>query len=202
MDNLWFIENFQPWFRAFHIVGFVTWLAGLFYLPRLFIYHVEAQEQAEPTRTIMRRQFEIMERRLYGIIMTPGMVLTVLMAIGLISTEPEVLQQRWLHIKFLLVGCLIAYHFYCNHIRYQLERNTFMWTSQQLRGFNEISTLLFIPVVLLAIFKDEFPTSIVTWLMVGLVVLFVISIQLYAKKRRQDKEKLMANINPSTSVNN
>jgi Predicted membrane protein len=67
------------WFRAFHIVGIVAWFAGLFYLPRLFVYHAEAYEQPEPAQSILKNQYQIMEKRLYSIIMTPAMLLTVVM---------------------------------------------------------------------------------------------------------------------------
>ena len=78
------------WFKAFHLIGIVVWFAGLFYLVRLFIYHVEANQEPEPAKTILKNQYQIMEKRLYNIITTPGMLLTVAMAIGLLSTEPEV----------------------------------------------------------------------------------------------------------------
>jgi protoporphyrinogen IX oxidase len=66
------------WFKAFHIVGVVAWFAGLFYIGRLFVYHTEANEQPEPARTILQQQYQLMEKRLYKIIMTPGMVFTVI----------------------------------------------------------------------------------------------------------------------------
>src|SRR4028119_1549299 len=95
------------WFKAFHLIGVVVWFAGLFYLVRLFIYHVEANEQPEPAQTILKNQYQLMEKRLYNIITTPGMVVTVAMAIGLLTTEPDVLHDKWLHIKLLLVGILV-----------------------------------------------------------------------------------------------
>ena len=76
------------WFKAFHLVGIVAWFAGMFYLPRLFVYHAEAYEQSEPARTILKSQYQVMEKRLYSIIMTPAMLLTVAMAIGLVSVAP------------------------------------------------------------------------------------------------------------------
>jgi len=87
------------WYKAFHLIGIVVWFAGLFYLVRLFVYHAEAEQEPEPARSILKKQYEIMEKRLYSIITTPGMILTVAMAIGLISTEPEILKSTWLHIK-------------------------------------------------------------------------------------------------------
>ena len=72
------------WFKAFHIIGVVVWFAGLFYLVRLFIYHVEAEEEPEPARSILKKQYAIMETRLLKIITTPGMILTLAMAGGLL----------------------------------------------------------------------------------------------------------------------
>lgn len=182
------------WFKAFHIVGFVVWFAGLFYLVRLFIYHVEATEQPEPAQTILKNQYQIMEKRLYNIITTPGMIVTVAMAIGLVSTETEVLRQSWLHIKLSLVAVLIGYHHYCGRLIKQLAEDRCTWNSQQLRALNEAPTLLLVVIVLLAVFKNSLPTDITTWLVVGLIVTMAVTIQLYAKKRKRDQEKLMASV--------
>ena len=180
------------WYKAFHIIGIVVWFAGLFYLVRLFIYHVEANEQPEPARTILKNQYQIMEKRLYNIITTPGMVVTVVMAIGILTTEPKVLKQGWLHIKLLFVAGLIVYHFYCGRILKQLATEQCTWGSQQLRALNEAPTVFLVVIVLLAIFKDNLPTDITTWVISGMIIAMAATIHLYAKKRRQDKEKLVA----------
>ncbi|GAB4307959.1 protoporphyrinogen oxidase HemJ [Cyanobacterium aponinum UTEX 3222] len=178
------------WFKAFHIIGIVVWFAGLFYLVRLFVYHAEAQEKPEPAQSILKKQYELMEKRLYNIITTPGMVVTVAMAIGLISTEPEILKSGWLHIKLLFVALLLIYHFWCGRIMKQLEKGENNWNGQKFRALNEAPTLLLVVIVLLAIFKNNLPLDITTWLIVGLVVLMAASIQYYAKIRRQNEEKL------------
>ena len=180
------------WFKAFHLIGVVVWFAGLFYLVRLFIYHVEANEQPEPARKILKNQYQIMEKRLYNIITTPGMVVTVVMAIGLLTTEPEVLKDRWLHIKLLFVAALVAYHFYCGRLLKQLAAEQCAWSSQQLRALNEAPTVLLVAIVLLAVFKNSLPTDITVWVLFALIIAMAATIQLYAKKRRQDKEKLIA----------
>ncbi|MDF5710591.1 MAG: protoporphyrinogen oxidase HemJ [Nostoc sp. S4] len=182
------------WFKAFHIVGFVVWFAGLFYLVRLFIYHVEANEEPEPARTILKNQYQIMEKRLYHIITNPGMFLTIAMAIGLVSTEPEVLKEGWLHIKLLFVAILIGYHHYCARLMKKLAVDECSWNSQQLRALNEAPTVMLVAIVLLAVFKNNLPTDITAWGIFGMIILMAVTIQLYAKKRRQDKEKLMAQI--------
>ena len=178
------------WFKAFHLIGIVVWFAGLFYLVRLFVYHAEAQQEAEPARGILTKQYELMEKRLYGIITTPGMIVTVVMAIGLISTEPEILKSSWLHIKLAFVVLLIGYHHFCKSIMKKLAAGECKWTGQQFRALNEAPTILLVLIVLLAVFKNNLPLDLTTWLVAGLVVTMVASIQLYAKKRRQDKEKL------------
>ncbi len=178
------------WFKAFHLIGIVVWFAGLFYLVRLFVYHAEASEKKEPDQTILKTQYEIMEKRLYNIITTPGMAVTVVMAIGLISTEPDILKSGWLHIKLAFVVLLLAYHFYCGRIMKQLEKGECQWTGQQFRALNEAPTVLLVIIVLLAIFKKNLPLDLTTWLIVALVIAMAASIQLYAKKRRMNQEKL------------
>jgi len=180
------------WFKAFHIVGIVVWFAGLFYLVRLFIYHVEADQEPEPARTILKNQYEIMEKRLYRIITNPGMWVTVAMAIGLVYTEPDVLKEPWLHFKLLFVTLLLGYHFYCGHLMKQLAANSCSWSSQKLRALNEAPTIILVVVVLLAVFQNNLPADITAWGIFGLIILTGVTIQLYAKKRRQEKEKLLA----------
>lgn len=177
------------WFKAFHIVGFVVWFAGLFYLVRLFIYHVEANEEPEPARTILKNQYQIMEKRLYRIITTPGMLLTVAMAIGLLFTEPEVLKQGWLHVKLGFVVLLLGYHHYCARLMKKLAVDECGWSSQQLRALNEAPTVMLVIIVMLAVFKNNLPTDITAWVIFGLIIAMAVTIQLYARKRRLDKEK-------------
>lgn len=178
------------WFKAFHLIGIVVWFAGLFYLVRLFVYHAEANQEPEPAQSILKNQYAIMEKRLYSIITTPGMIVTVVCAVGLISTEPEVLKQPWLHIKLAIVLLLIGYHHYCKRIMNQLAQGECQWTGQQFRALNEAPTIMLVLIVLLAVFKNSLPLDITTWVVAGLVVAMVASIQLYAKKRRLDREKL------------
>ncbi len=177
------------WFKAFHLIGVVVWFAGLFYLVRLFVYHAEASQEPEPAQTILKNQYQIMEKRLYNIITTPGMILTVAMAIGLLTKEPDVLKQPWIHLKLGAVLLLLIYHFFCARIIKKLEKNECNLTGQQFRALNEAPTILLVIIVLLAIFKNSLPLDATTWLIAALVLLMVVTIQLYAKKRRKDKEK-------------
>lgn len=190
MDYSW-LPGLYPWFKAFHLIGVVVWFAGLFYLVRLFVYHAEANAEPEPARSILKKQYELMEFRLYHIITNPGMWVTVLMAIGLISTEPDVLKSGWLHAKLGFVVLLIGYHHYCKRLMKKLAADECQWTGQQFRALNEAPTLLLVTIVLLAVFKGNLPMNITTWLIFALIIAMAASIQLYAKKRRKDKERLM-----------
>ncbi|MBD2138768.1 protoporphyrinogen oxidase HemJ [Anabaena sp. FACHB-1237] len=182
------------WFKAFHIIGFVVWFAGLFYLVRLFIYHVEANQEPEPAKTILKNQYQIMEKRLYHIITIPGMIVTVAMAIGILSTNPDFLKQTWLHFKLGFVGILLIYHHYCGRLLKQLAADECRWSGQQLRALNEAPTLLLVVIVMLAIFQNNLPTDLTAWLIFGLVIFMAVSIQMYAKIRRRNKEKLIAEV--------
>ncbi|MBD2329276.1 protoporphyrinogen oxidase HemJ [Alkalinema sp. FACHB-956] len=178
------------WFKAFHIVGFVSWFAGLFYLPRLFVYHAEAQEQqTEPVRSILREQYTLMEKRLYGIIMMPAMIVTIAMAIGMLVVQPDFLHQTWLHVKIALVGVLVVFHFFCRRVIAQLEAGETPLTSKQFRWMNEFPTFFLVVVVMLAVFKNDIPTNATGYVILLMVVAFAASIQLYARKRRLDAEK-------------
>jgi protoporphyrinogen IX oxidase len=177
------------WFKSFHIVAFVAWFAGLFYLPRLFVYHVEANEQPETVREILKKQYALMERRLYSIIMTPAMVVTIAMAISMVSLAPDLLQQTWLQVKLGLVAVLVAYHFYCKRIMRQLEAGETPFTAQQFRWLNEFPTFLLVVVVMLAIFKNDIPRDATGYVVVFMAVAFAASIQLYARKRRLARER-------------
>jgi putative membrane protein len=180
------------WFKAFHLIGVVVWFAGLFYLVRLFVYHAEASQEPEPAQTILKNQYQIMEKRLYHIITMPGMVVTVAMAIALVTTEPEVLKDGWLHIKLAFVAALLVYHFYCGRIMQQLAAGQCKWSGQQFRALNELPTIFLVVIVLLAVFKNNLPTDITAWGIFGMIIFMAATIQLYAKKRKRDKEKLLA----------
>jgi putative membrane protein len=172
------------WFKTLHIVGVVVWFAGLFYLVRLFIYHREAEDLEPSLRNAFQQQYGVMEKRLANIITTPGMVVAVACAIGLLSVNPGWLQQGWMHAKLAFVVALLAYHAFCYHLMGQLQRGECGWSGRQLRALNELPTLLLVIVVMLVVFKDQFPTGAATWFLVALVVAMAASIQFYARWRR------------------
>ena len=176
------------WFKTLHIVGVVVWFAGLFYLVRLFIYHVEVEELDAAVQGPFRDQYALMERRLANIITTPGMAVAVSMAVGLLVCQPGWLQQGWMHVKLALVAGLLAYHWLCYRLMGQLQRGECQWSGRQLRALNELPTLMLVLVVMLVVFKNQFPTGAATWFMVALVVFMAGSIQFYARWRRLRRE--------------
>jgi protoporphyrinogen IX oxidase len=133
------------WLKAFHIVFVVTWFAGLFYLPRLFLYHAAA------TDTVSIERFQTMEKRLFGI-MTIGATLTLLFGVSILSVVPGLLQAGWLHAKLTLVLALIAYHGWCYLLMRDL-RNGRKRSSTWYRVFNEVPSLLLIAIVVLVVVK-------------------------------------------------
>ncbi|MEY3749907.1 MAG: protoporphyrinogen oxidase HemJ [Cyanobacteriota bacterium] len=182
------------WFKTLHIVGVVVWFAGLFYLVRLFIYHREAEELEPALRLAFQAQYGLMEKRLANIITTPGMVVAVSMAAGLLVSNPAWLHQGWMHAKLAFVAGLIAYHAFCYRLMGQLQQGNCNWSPKQLRALNELPTLLLVIVVMLVVFKNQFPTGAATWFIVGLVVFMAASIQFYARWRRLRAEREAAAI--------
>ena len=176
------------WFKSFHIIGVVVWFAGLFYLVRLFIYHVEAQDLKPEAKELFSNQYSLMEKRLANIITTPGMIVATTMASGLLYMQPSFLSQTWMQVKLLFVCLLLLYHFYCYKIMNQLNNNEYNFTGKQLRALNELPTLFLVVVVMLVIFKNQFPTNAVTWLIFSLIIFMAASIQFYARWRRKRKQ--------------
>jgi len=144
-----------PLFKALHIVGFVAWFAGLFYLVRIFVYHSEAKEKPEVEKDILVKQYTIMEGRVYKIIATPAMIFTIFCGVGMLVTNPVYLTLGWMQIKLVFLGTLIAYHFYCKKIVDELAKGTNVNTSFQFRLLNEVPTLILIAIVLLAVFRSQ-----------------------------------------------
>ena len=133
------------WVKALHVIFMVTWFAGLFYLPRLFVYHAQA------TDAISIERFKIMERKLYFGIMTPGAVLTVLFGSWLWLGYG--IAGGWLHAKLALVAVLIAYHVYCGKLLGDFKRDRNRHGHVWYRWFNELPVLILFGVVILVVVK-------------------------------------------------
>ncbi|MBY0281959.1 MAG: protoporphyrinogen oxidase HemJ [Alphaproteobacteria bacterium] len=141
-----FISDYYLWIKAFHVVFVTCWMAGIFYLPRLFVYHVETNHLET------KKTFEIMERKLYRGIMTPSMYLSVLLG-SLLLFIPGTLSCGYIHLKILCVLLLIVFHFYLNHCRHQLAQGENTKTSRFFRIINELPLVLLIIIVVCVIVK-------------------------------------------------
>jgi putative membrane protein len=160
-------------------------MAGLFYMVRLFIYHTEAQAKPEPDRTILSKQFEIMESKLWWIITTPSMYLVLVAGITMLCISPAWLQMGWMHIKLTFVIGLIAYHFICQNIMKQMSNGTYKWTSTQLRLWNELATLFLFAIVFLVVLKSS-----LNWIfgVVGIIafsIVLMMAVKIYKRFREK-----------------
>ena len=157
--------------QAIHIIFVVSWMAGLFYTVRLFVYHIEANEKSETERVVLQRQFVLMEHKLWYYITTPAMVLTVLAGGGMLYINPALLSANWMLVKLSFVVILLAYHFICQRIMGQLKQGIFRWSSTQLRLWNEVATILLVAIVFTVVLKSS-----VDWIygLSGLIVFAVV----------------------------
>ncbi len=174
--------------KSLHIIFIVTWFAGMFYIVRLFIYNTEAQEKEEPERSILQRQFSIMIRRLWLGITWPSAVLTLILGpwVAWKGGWFSVLFQeggRWLAVKLGFVILLYAYHFSLHRIYKQQSNHIFRYSSQTLRVWNEVATVLLVAIVMLATVKLGLSW---VWGLLGLfalVFVLMMAIRIYKKIR-------------------
>lgn len=170
--------------KAVHIIFIVTWFAGLFYMPRLFIYLTEAHAKPQPERSILISQFKIMASRLWYGITWPSAIITLAMGTSLLVNQPDWLKQGFMHIKLTLVFLLYLYHFSLQYIFNLLKKDVVKFSSQALRIWNEVSTLFLIGIVFLIVLKNSLS------MMCGiagllLVTLFILAgIKVYKKLRK------------------
>ncbi|HEX8516612.1 MAG TPA: CopD family protein [Bacteroidia bacterium] len=179
------MEEYYGYFKALHIIFIVTWFAGLFYIVRLFIYHTEAEIKTEPERTILQKQYKIMEKRLWYGITWPSMFLTLTFGGCLLWVNPAFLTQAYFILKLAFVGALIIYHFQCHVYFTQLQSDIVRSTSFKLRIFNEVATIFLVAIVFLIVLKSN--TGFI-WGMLGLVV-FAVTLMLAIKLYKKSREK-------------
>jgi protoporphyrinogen IX oxidase len=134
------------WLKALHVVFVVTWFAGLFYLPRLFVYHAGTRDAPGLAR------FIVMERRLF-FIMSLGALLALLCGVAMIIAAPQLLAAEWLRVKLLLVAATVGYHAWCYRLMLQLRAGANRHSSRWYRWFNEVPGLLLLVIVILAVVK-------------------------------------------------
>lgn len=178
--------EYYNYIKALHLIFVITWFAGLFYIPRLFVYHIEAEQKAEPERSILVKQLKLMTKRLWFIITWPSAILASIFAVILLVMIPEWLQQPWMHVKLAFVVLLFAYHIKCHLIFKQFQNDIVKWTSNQMRIWNEGSTLILFSVIFLVIVRDA-----INWVygVIGiflLAIILMLGIKLYKRIRTKD----------------
>lgn len=163
--------DYYNYIKALHLIFVITWFAGLFYIPRLFVYQIEAFHKPSPDKEILGKQLKLMARRLWTIITWPSAILATLFAIWLILLSPSWLQQGWMHVKLAFVVLLIFYHLKTHQYYKQLQHDEVKKSSNFMRLWNEGATFILFAIVFLVILKNA-----INWIfgVVGIVVLGVL----------------------------
>lgn len=157
--------------KSLHLIFVITWFAGLFYIPRLFVYQIEAFHKPSPDKEILGKQLKLMAKRLWFIIAWPSAILATLFAIWLLILVPSWLEQGWMHVKLAFVVLLFLYH-YKTHIYYkQLQNDIVKVSSNYMRIWNEGATFILFAVVFLVILKSS-----INWIfgVIGIIVLGIL----------------------------
>jgi putative membrane protein len=163
--------EYYNYIKSLHLIFIITWFAGLFYIPRLFVYQIEAFHKPSPDKEILGKQLKLMAKRLWYIITWPSAILSTIFAIWLLILIPAWLQQGWMHVKLTFVLLLFFYH-YQTHIYFkQLQNDVVRKSSNFMRIWNEGATFILFAVVFLVILKSS-----LNWIfgVVGIVVLAIL----------------------------
>jgi len=179
------IAEYYFYIKAVHIIFVVCWMAALFYIVRLFIYHTEAQAKPEPARSILSEQFVIMERKLWYIIGVPSMLITIIAGGLMLYISPDLLKEGWMHIKLTFVLGLVGYHHICQSKMKQMSKGVFKWTSTQLRIWNEIATLFLFAIVFLVVLRSSLNWIFGVLGLVTLAVVLMCAVKIYKHLREK-----------------
>ncbi len=180
--------EYYNYIKALHLIFIVTWFAGLFYIPRLFVYQIEAFYKPSPDKEILGKQLKLMTKRLWNIITWPSAILATLFAIWLIVLQPMWLEQSWMQVKLVFVALLVLYHLKTHQYYKQLQNDDVRKTSNFMRLWNEGATFILFAVVFLVILKSS-----INWIfgVVGIVVLgilIMLGFKLYKSVRSKNQE--------------
>ncbi len=136
------------WIKAFHIIAVICWFAAIFYLPRLFVYHAQSEDQ------ISKDRFKIMQRKLYRGIMTPSMIAVLVLGGWMLGLNPDYyFSQSWMHVKLTLVLLLVGFHFYCGYLLKSFANDTNRKSHTFFRVLNEVPVFMLVAIVILAVVK-------------------------------------------------
>lgn len=180
--------EYYNYIKALHLIFVVTWFAGLFYIPRLFVYQIEAYHKPSPEKEILGKQLKLMAKRLWNIITWPSAILATAFAIWLIILQPFWLNQPWMHVKLTFVVLLIIYHLKTHQYYKQLQRDEVKKSSNFMRLWNEGATFILFAVVFLVILKNA-----INWIfgVVGIAVLgilLMLGFKVYKNMRRKNPD--------------
>ena len=178
------LDPYYNYIKALHLIFVITWFAGLFYIPRLFIYHIEANQKGSPEREILVAQMKLMAKRLWYIITWPSAVLATFFALLLLYIIPSWLLQDWMHIKLFFVALLFFYHYKTHRIFKAFQQDEIEYSSLFMRIWNEGATILLFSIVFLVILKSSFHWIFGVLALVGLAVMLMFGIKLYQKVRK------------------
>jgi putative membrane protein len=170
--------------KALHIIFIVTWFAGLFYIVRLFVYYAEADLQPSPQKEILKKQYQLMQKRLWYGITWPSAILTAIFGTLLALYYGSL--PLWLILKLCLVAGLYVYHFLCHRIFTSQQNDQMLYTAQQMRIWNEVATILLVGIVFLVVLKN---TLSLLWGLAGLAVFTIVlllAIKLYKYLREKN----------------
>lgn len=174
--------------KALHIIFVVAWFAGLFYIPRLFIYQTEANDASDEERRILVPRLQLMGKRLWYIITWPACVLATLFAIWMLWLMPGLLQAPWMHLKLGLVALLLVYHGSLHWFYLRLQQGRYPMSSTKLRMYNEVATLLLFAIVFTVVYKDTSAWYYGVAGILALGVILAVAVKIYKKRRRSRGE--------------
>jgi len=163
--------EYYNYIKSLHLIFVITWFAGLFYIPRLFVYQIEAFHKPSPDKEILGKQLKLMSKRLWYIITWPSAILATIFAIWLLVLQPFWLQQSWMLVKLGFVVLLILYHLITHQFYKQLQNDIVLKSSSYMRLWNEGATFILFAVVFLAILKNA-----INWVfgLIGIIVLGIL----------------------------
>lgn len=174
--------------KAFHLIFVITWFAGLFYIPRLFVYQIEAFHKPSPEKEILGKQLKLMAKRLWYIITWPSAILCTVFAIVLLVLNPSLLHQPWMHVKLSFVVLLFVYHLFTHKYYKQLQNDVVEKTSSFMRIWNEGATFILFAVIFLVILKSSINWI---WGIIGMLVLGILvmlGFKIYKRIREKNPE--------------
>ena len=142
---------FYDWIKALHIISVIAWMAGMLYLPRLFVYHADAKVGSELSETL-----KLMERRLLRLIMNPAMILSLAFGISLLASNTELLHEPFMHIKLALVALMVGVHGMLSRYRRDFANDKNRHPAKFYRVLNEVPTLFLIGIVIMIVIRPHF----------------------------------------------